>query len=124
MKDDDKMKKSILIVDDETEIAAILSQRLELKGFRTKTAQSGNEAYEILRGEVFDLIISDIRMPNGDGVSLLKRLRADGNRTPLLFVTGFADIEKEEAIRLGASDLLAKPMTGADLFEAVRKILL
>lgn len=118
------MSKKILVVDDETEIAAILSKRLEMKGFFPLTAFSGDEAYELLRETKVDLIISDIRMPNGDGVSLLKRLREEGDRTPLIFITGFADIEKEEALKLGASAILSKPTTGVELFEAVGKILL
>jgi CheY-like chemotaxis protein len=104
------MEKTVLIVDDEKDICELLGFQLQREGLKSFSANSGSEALVFLSSNKVDLIISDVRMPNGDGPSLLKSLRASGNNTPLIFLSGFADIDDPGAKSLGAIGLVAKPV--------------
>lgn len=101
---------TLLIVDDEEGIRKSLEGHFSLDGYRVLTAAGGVEALEIIKKEPIDFVISDIRMPEGDGVSLLKDVRRHNPDVPvIIMVTGFSEFTKEEAVSLGAMDLLSKP---------------
>jgi len=101
----------ILIVDDEEGIRRVLSQHFEIDGYTIFTASGGNEALEIVKHHKIDFVITDIRMPNGDGETLLEKIREiDPNIPVVVMITGFAELTREEAIRKGALDLLLKPV--------------
>jgi CheY-like chemotaxis protein len=115
---------SILIVDDEPVLLDIMAEWFKNFAGQVFCAANGNEALEMLGAQKIDLIITDVRMPAMDGVTLLKRLQAAGSYTPsLIFVTGFADIEARDAYELGAEALLEKPIERDDLIEVVRRSL-
>ncbi len=112
---------TILIVDDEPGIREILTENFELDGFKVISASGANEAIDIFPNQKIDFIISDVRMPAGDGVSLLKHLREKHpNFTHIVLASGFAEITVEEVKRLGAIDLITKPANLDDLLELIK----
>lgn len=109
-------KWRILVVDDEPDLCDLLSEEFEYQNCLTFTAASGNAAFNIFEANEFDAVVSDIRMPNGNGLELLEKIKASQKSNTLVFlVTGFADISKEEAFAKGAVDLIGKPYDIIDL---------
>ena len=81
---------NILIVDDEEELVASLKTNFELEGYRVFTAFGGYDALEIVNSEEIDFVLSDIRMPEGDGEMLLKKLQFSNPEIPVvLIISGF-----------------------------------
>ncbi|MEW5814211.1 MAG: response regulator, partial [Spirochaetota bacterium] len=105
------MMKRILVVDDEKNMCEVLKLLLENDGYAVTTAADGREAIEKLnRGEVIDLIISDLKMPGIDGMGILNFLKETGRDLPLVFITAYGSIESAvEAMKKGASDFITKP---------------
>ena len=102
---------NVLIVDDEVDICRTLDIFFRACGASTFIAHNGKEAFEIVKRERVDFVISDIKMPGGDGIELLKNIRDHDPRLPtVLIVTGFSGISREDAIKKGAVDLLTKPV--------------
>ena len=100
----------ILLVDDEPDFRDILAYSFKKMGYQVLTASNGREAFDLIQKNPVDVIISDIRMPGGDGVELLDRAKALLPETPVfLLVTGFADLTVEEAHHKGAEALICKP---------------
>lgn len=118
-----KMPK-LLIVDDENELRDAISENLELCGFEVVSSKSGNEAIEILKNSDFDLILSDMRMPDGDGITLLDAVRKSNPKLPVLvFMTGYSDVSSNDCITRGAQLVVSKPFSHDDLMQALRKML-
>lgn len=107
-------------MDDEEPIRNVLKEHFELDDFQVFTAESGNKALEVLSKETIDFVISDVRMPDGDGEMLLREIKELNNDIPLiLLVSGFSELSREDAIELGALDYLTKPFN----LEQVEKII-
>ena len=101
---------NILVVDDEKSLRDIFSMYLELDGYNVFTAQSGNQALDVLSHNQIHFVITDVKMPDGDGVMLLKEIRkTDDNLPVIILISGFSTIKKEEFVAMGAIDLLPKP---------------
>lgn len=105
----DLENKTILIVDDEADIRHILSEEFQSLGAITLQAGNVAEAVEIFDKSKVDLVVTDIRMPGGSGLELLKHIRRTTTEIPVLLMTGFADISLPEAHDLGAETLVQKP---------------
>jgi putative nucleotidyltransferase with HDIG domain len=104
------LEDRILIVDDEEVICTILARRLTREGYACVTANDGREALRCFYKHPFSLIISDIKMPEIDGVELLKRVKAANPSMMVIMITAFPDIDLAvEAMRLGAYDFIIKP---------------
>jgi len=117
------VKKSILIVDDEIDLLEFLAIDLNSAGYQTFKAASGNEALKIVIKEQIDLIISDIRMPDGDGIYLLNTLKNRHAKIPVVFfVSAFSEITEDDAFSLGAEALLKKPIDPDALIERINKV--
>ena len=115
--------KTILIVDDEPDIRELLAFEFELLDFKILEAENGKRALELAKSNHVDVVMSDIRMPGGDGVSLLKGLRAiDPFSPPVILVTGFADITIPQAFDAGADAIFMKPFGLSELVAGVKKI--
>ena len=101
----------VLIIDDEPSILEFLDYVLRKEGYRVSKASEGKKAREMIREEPgFDLIISDLRMPDVDGWELLKLAQEVDAETPVIYVTAFASSETAiEALKLGPSIILASP---------------
>lgn len=113
----------ILLVDDDEVFRPALQKTLETLGFQVLSARHGLEATAIILKMQVDVIISDIRMPEMDGVALTKFVKAT-RPTPVVLMTGFADIiETHEAYQLGADEFLAKPFERDDLMKAIKRCL-
>ena len=94
----------------------------EYEGIATQTSNGGRAAWALLSQSRFDVVVSDVRMPDGDGVELLKRLRDSGDHTPFLLMTGFATFNAEQAAGLGASGFLRKPFELEHFVATVRSV--
>ncbi len=104
------MEDRILIVDDEVLLGDVIAQRLSHEGYHCITVQNGREALNQFYKENFSLIISDIKMPEMDGIELLKRVKAIDPNMKVIMVTGFPEINLAvDAMRLGAYDFIIKP---------------
>ncbi|MCP4116864.1 MAG: sigma-54-dependent Fis family transcriptional regulator [Desulfobacteraceae bacterium] len=114
----------ILIVDDEDKIRHLLSIILERKGFKTDQAGNGREALEKLNAGGYDMVFSDIRMPEVDGRELIKRMREANIATPVVFITAFATVDSAvEMMRQGAADYVTKPFDEEKILIAVERTL-
>ena len=106
---------SILIVDDEASMRLLLQAILEGEGYEVTPARDGKEAAALIQKRKFDLIISDARMPQMDGMELLKFAREQAPETPVVILTAFGSIENAvDAIKMGAADYLTKPLDNPD----------
>lgn len=100
----------LLIVDDDKDMRETVCFEFQMRGLKFFEAGDGNEALKILATEKIDLVISDIRMPNRDGISLLETMRQkNGVMPPLIFMSGFADIAIWDAYDFGAEAFFGKP---------------
>ncbi|MBF0644683.1 sigma-54-dependent Fis family transcriptional regulator [Desulfuromonas acetoxidans] len=119
-----KAKQRILVVDDEQSMREFLSIMLSREGYLVESAQDGESAYELLAKNVYDLILSDIRMPNLDGLSLLKRVKEQGTDTTVIMMTAFSTTEQAvEAMKQGAYDYLTKPFKNDEIRLVIRNAL-
>lgn len=114
----------VLVVDDEESLRTVVSSSLSRRGFQVDMAESGKAALVKLSSDNFDLVISDIRMANGDGLFLLDEMRKKNPEHPkLIFMTGFSDIGVEDCMKRGATGVLLKPFGREKLLEAVNNVL-
>ncbi len=105
------MEEKILIVDDEEVVCHILDKRLTMEGYFCTTSNNGKEALDRFYKESFSLIISDIKMPEMNGIELLKRVKAIHPKMKMIMVTAYPEIDMAvEAMKLGAYDFLIKPV--------------
>ena len=106
------MSKKILIVDDDVAFGVMLRTWFQKHGWDVALAASLDGALHEHAASQFDLILSDLRLPDGDGIMLLTELRAKKVMTPFIIMTGYADVQTAvNAIKLGAFDYLKKPIT-------------
>jgi putative nucleotidyltransferase with HDIG domain len=116
--------EKILIVDDEEPIREVVSTMLEAQGFQCATANNGRMAQEMIPKFAPDLVLSDMIMPEMDGIRLLEWLRQYDPDVPVIMVTAMHDITTAlEAIRRGAYDYILKPFEKDQLFLGVRRAL-
>jgi CheY-like chemotaxis protein/Tfp pilus assembly protein PilZ len=117
--------KKILIVDDDPIMRQVLRSDFTRRGFAVTEAGDGLQALEKLNEKVFDLIISDVRMPKFSGVELLNQVRKLYGELPIfMFVTGFSELSLEEAYAQGASALFPKPFNRQNFLRAIEWALL
>ena len=118
------MKASILIADDERTIRETVSAILVDEGYETDMVADGKEALELLSQKNFDLLITDLRMPNMDGLELIKNSLQICPQTSVIIITAYASVESAiEALRLGAYDYIIKPFNHDDLILRVKRLL-
>ena len=123
------MAKNILIVDDSESIREVVSFTLESAGYTVHIGSDGTDALTMLDGRSIDLIITDLHMPQMDGISLIKEIRrnptfATYQRTPILFLTTESQVEKKmEAKEAGATGWIIKPFVPTKLLEALNKVM-
>src|SRR3954469_10483988 len=111
----------LLIIDDDANTLASLARAFRLAGHETTVCDNAARALDILKSESFDLIFSDVVMPNKDGLSLLADIKAAGVQTPVVMMSGQAHIEMAiKATRLGAIDFLEKPISTDKLLLTVQ----
>ena len=117
-------KAHLLIVDDEANTLASLARAFRLAGYEATVADSAARALELLKTQRFDMIFSDVVMPGKDGLSLLQDLKALEVTSPVVMISGQANIEMAvRATRLGAVDFLEKPLSTEKLLLTVENVL-
>ena len=115
---------SILIIEDDITFSLMLKTWLGKKGFVVESASLIQEAKRKIADTKFDLIISDLRLPDDDGIDLLKWLKEKGLSIPLIIMTGYAEIQTAvQAMKLGAADYIAKPLNPDELLGKIRELL-
>jgi len=113
-------KAHLLLIDDDPNTLASLSRAFRLAGHEATVCDNANRAIEILQSQRFDLILSDVVMPGKTGMQLLEELKNSGLQTPIVLISGQANIEMAvKATRLGALDFLEKPLTTDKLLVTV-----
>jgi two-component system, NtrC family, nitrogen regulation response regulator NtrX len=113
-------KAHLLLIDDDPNTLASLSRAFRLAGHEATVCDNANRAIEILQSQRFDLILSDVVMPGKTGMQLLEELKNSGLQTPVVLISGQANIEMAvKATRLGALDFLEKPLTTDKLLVTV-----
>lgn len=123
------MAKNILVIDDDELILKTLKRLLTKEGYKITIAPSGARAFNEIMQRDFDLIISDIKMPEMDGIETVKKIRehlASDNRKPIpeIIITGYAK-EKiyQDALKLNAAAYIDKPFNMRPLLEAIHKLI-
>ncbi len=115
---------SILLVDDEADFRAIISDHLEEKGYQVFSVGSGQEAISAAREQDFDVALLDVKMPGIDGVDLLRTLKEIDPSVEVIMLTGHATVETAvQTIKLGALDYLSKPVRLSELEVTITKAL-
>ncbi|MFN8058954.1 MAG: sigma-54 dependent transcriptional regulator [Vicinamibacterales bacterium] len=119
------MNASVLVVDDEPTFRLLAEEALTAEGFDVRTASRLSEAKALAEASTPDVLILDRRLPDGDGLDVLRGLRPDGTRTTVaIVVTAYGDVESAvEALKAGAADYLTKPIQLTDLVVKLRKVL-
>ncbi len=114
----------LLVVDDDPSVREALALVLDLNGFDVTTAVDGREAIQTLSVDSPDAVILDVLMPGLDGLEVCRRIRAVGNRTPVLMLTARAEVsERVAGLEAGADDYLAKPFAREELVARLRALL-
>lgn len=120
----DNPRKKILIVDDEPDILELVSETLQDHGYFVETAKSGNQALQKTSIQNYDLIVSDIMMPDGDGIYLVDELKKLHEKSPYIFImTGFSNYSKQEALNKGVNEVFQKPFNFSDFVQKVDQYL-
>lgn len=114
-----KKNITVLIIDDELDILELMEEEFSYCGYNTLTAMSGNEAVQVLQKSPVDIVVSDYKMPNGNGMVVLDYVNKMSNRPDFFFVSGQADVSIEDALKAGAKKFFTKPF---DLDELIRQI--
>ncbi|MGK9370110.1 response regulator transcription factor [Melioribacter sp. Ez-97] len=115
--------KKILLVEDDNNLGAILSEYLSFKGYEVDHQTNGEEAWKAFNSDKYDICIIDIMMPKMDGFDLAKKIRSAGN-APFLFLTAKSMVEdKIEGFKLGADDYITKPFSMEELIMRINAIL-
>ncbi len=116
------MSLNILILDDEPRIINELSEFLARKGFKVKTADRPSSAFALMAKEEFDILILDVRLPEMDGLHILKQVKHDYPRMEVILISGHGNMDTViEALRCGACDFLPKPFRQSDLQIAIER---
>jgi DNA-binding NtrC family response regulator len=116
------MPLEILILDDEPIVGERLKAALEKEGHRVETFVNPFRAVQRLEEKVFDIVVTDIRMDDMDGIEILERVRKKDQRTKVIMITGYATLEvARESLTKGAFDFIAKPFKLKEMRETIRK---
>jgi two-component system response regulator MprA len=114
----------VLLAEDDQGVRESLARALEYEGFSVVTAEHGVEALEKLREESPDVMVLDVMMPVLDGLQLTRKIRGQGNRTPILMLTARTEVsDRVEGLDAGADDYLTKPFALDELLARLRALL-
>jgi DNA-binding NtrC family response regulator len=116
--------KRILVVEDDQDIRELLVETLKRSGFETDTAENGKKGLEKFHSQKYNLILTDIRMPVMDGLNMLKQIKKEDSKMPIVVVTAFPSVNSAvECLVEGADDYLVKPVQFNDLDVKIKKAL-
>ena len=114
----------ILIVDDEEHTRLGYAEVLKLDGYSVETAENGEDGFKKALNDEFDIIITDLRMPEVDGITFIQNLRKHNINAPVLVITAFGSYKTyKSAKNLGVIEYLNKPIRAKDLKSAIEKVI-
>jgi two-component system, OmpR family, response regulator len=114
----------LLVVDDEQFLRDAVAASLRFLGFAVTTAETGSQALRLARDHTFDLMVLDVMLPDTDGFEIVKRLRGEGNRVPVIFLTARdTQADKVTGLTIGGDDYVTKPFGLEELAARVRSVL-
>jgi DNA-binding NtrC family response regulator len=114
----------ILVVDDEEGARELFNTILTDEGYDVTLANNGTDALARMQGDVYDLVVTDIKMPGMDGLQLLQELRKTGSKADVIMVTAYGEVESYlKAMSLGAAEYINKPIRIKELKRIVHKVL-
>ena len=119
-------KPRLLIVEDEPALQKVLAIRLGIEGFEVRTASDGQEALELIREEVPDLVVTDLMMPVMDGAELTRSIKGDPKlrAIPVMILTALKEQrERDHLMALGADAFAAKPYNSVELTAKIKELL-
>ncbi len=120
----DQMAKSVLVVDDEPGMRMALKTNFQRDGWNVDTAAGSVEARRKLAAQNFPLLVTDVRMPDGDGLELMRSIRSSCPSTAVIVLTAFGNVpEAVQAMRGGACDYLTKPVSFEELQSTVKRVM-
>jgi len=123
MKDSSK-KVRILVVDDSPDTLEVLKRNLKAEGYTVFAALGAVKAIKIIESSPVDLVITDLKMPEVDGLSLVRHIQENYKNMGVMMITGYPSIEGAvEAVKSGAEEYLSKPFTDEELSSAVKRSL-
>ena len=118
------MEHSVLVVEDEVDLVNTYDRLLRRQGCRIVAARTRKDGLAALEGGRFALVIADIRLPDGDGLDLVRAARARVDAPPVIVVTGFASAQsRQQALEAGATAYLAKPFSTLALSSLIQETL-
>ena len=118
------MKANILVVEDEQAIRDALKMVLEEEGYQTQAADDGKKAMELVNKNDFDIVITDLKMPEMDGMSLTRQIQQICPQTSVIIITAHGSLESAiEALRIGAYDYILKPFDFDDVLYKIKRLI-
>lgn len=115
-------KISVLIVDDEEDLAKTIAERLEIRGIQTQTASDGDQALTLVKTNPPDVVVLDLMMPGIGGLGILKQIKLLEKKIPVILLTGYGSKERSiEGMNLGAFDYVLKPCNLDDLIGKIQE---
>jgi DNA-binding NtrC family response regulator len=119
-----KLVPNVLVVDDEKTVCNSCKKILAQEGYNVDTALSGEEALSKVKGNGFDVLITDWKMPEIDGIEVASRIKKENPNIAVIMITGYPSVESSiKAIRAGISDYVPKPFTPEELSDAMVRVL-
>lgn len=117
--------KKILVIDDDVYISNLLSKFLEKKGYQTQVAHTGKKGVQMIKGMDFDLILCDYRLPDMNGMEILKYSIRNNPSAPVIIITAYADVNMAvQLIKAGARDYVTKPIQPEEILDLIEKSLI
>ena len=114
----------ILLVDDENDLRMLVAERLGMEGYHVAEAARVKDAVKMLGQSEYDLLLLDVRLPDGTGLDVLKYMKDAGKNTPVIMLTGTTGLDiAVESVRLGARDYVTKPAKLSYLLHSIRELL-
>lgn len=110
----------ILIVDDDKDVCDMMSFTFASRGYEVVLAYDAEQAFEMVKSENPDIVVSDVRMPKGGGIKLLQQIKQYNPKRPkVILISGFVDKSKQEALDAGAEDVMSKPVKLQTLIDRI-----
>jgi len=117
-----KSDARILLVDDENELRMLVAERLSQEGYCVSEAARVSEALKLLAQSTYDLLLLDVKLPDGTGLDILRHLNSAGITTPAIMLTGMSGLDiAVESVKLGAQDYVTKPAKISYLLHTVKE---
>ena len=119
-----KPDPKILLLDDEIELRMLVAERLGMEGYTVAEAGLVNDALSMIKSSKFDLLLLDVKLPDGTGIDVLRYMKDSGIKTPVIMLTGTTGLDiAVESVRLGARDYVTKPAKISYLLHSIRELL-